>query len=110
MSPNQQSSIEVMAYLYYRLEQFDKALILYNALASYLGNANQYAHYLAAIAIKQQRHKDAVDLINQALRERSFPSSQDRVLHLIKAQALWSQGRVDESRNSLDKYQLLEEK
>ncbi len=116
MNIDQQKALEIVGYLYLRLGMYDRAYVLFMAMGELPGFKQKYSAQLALIAMKQKRYEDALKIINQALLWRlkrrqggNKLTSKDCIFLLLKAQALWSLKRKEESNVCMEQYLTLRE-
>ncbi len=106
---DQKKALHVLAYMMFRMGQEDRAGRIYAALAAL---APQPAPDrlalagLAAVAISRGDGAAALEALRGAM-SGAVLSSRQTVLHLMKAQAFWLEGRREEARACLDEYLFL---
>ena len=105
----QRKALHVLAYMMLRMGQQDRAGRIYAALAA-LAPQNAPDRLalagLAAVAISAGDGAGALEGVGSA-RSGAALASRPAVLHLMKAQAFWLEGRKEEARASLDEYLFL---
>lgn len=105
----QRKALHVLAYMMLRMGQQDRAGRIYAALAA-LAPQNAPDRLalagLAAVAISAGDGAGALEALRSAMSGAAL-SSRQAVLHLMKAQAFWLEGRREEARASLDEYLFL---
>ncbi|WP_273523454.1 hypothetical protein [Mailhella massiliensis] len=106
LKDGQRRTLHVLAYMMLRMGQQERAGRIYAALAA-LAPGHEPDRLalegLAALAIAEGRGAKALEYLRGAMGGRVL-SSRQAVLHLMKAQALWLEGRREEARASLDEY------
>ena len=112
LSRNQRQSLHVLAYMLFRMGQEGRAQTIYEGLAA-LAPAHkpdrQALAGLAAIAIDKGEGAKALELLRAAV-EGAVLSSRHAALYLMKAQALWLEGRTAEAEAARDEFLFLKEK
>ena len=112
LSRNQRQSLHVLAYMLFRMGQEGRAWKIYSGLAA-LAPANkpdrQALTGLAAIAIEKGEGARALEFIRAAM-EGAVLSSRHSSLYLMKAQALWLEGRTAEAEAARDEFLFLKGK
>ncbi|WP_294446098.1 hypothetical protein [uncultured Mailhella sp.] len=106
---SQRRALHVLAYMMLRMGQEDRAARIYAALASLATPENPDRLALAgtaAVAISEGRGAKALEALRGAMGGAPL-SSRQAVLHLMKAQAFWLEGRKEEARAALDEYLFL---
>ena len=112
LDKNQKLSLEVLAYLYLRMNLWDKAKRTYKALiAQAKGKGINPKVYiaLASIALEENNGKEALKCLTNATNNMTV-SSKNAVIFLMKAKALWLEDRKDEAKNAVYEYLYLVEK
>lgn len=105
----QKRTLHVLAYMMLRMGQDERAERLYAALAALAPEGRPDRHALtglAAVAINRGDGARALDCLRAAM-EGAALSSRRAALHLMKAQALWLEGREAEARAARDEYLFL---
>ncbi len=106
LKESQRRTLHVLAYMMLRMGQNERAGRLYAALAHLApeGNPDRLALAgTAAVAIGEGNGAKALEALRGAMGGATL-SSRKAVLHLMKAQALWLEGRREEARAALDEY------
>lgn len=102
----EQKTLHVLGYLYFRMGFFDKAEHLFMAVLILTHNMpydkNIFA-LLASIAISQKNGKQALDYL-QYVFDGSLITGKKIIYYLLKAQALWLEQRYDEAKHILHEY------
>ena len=109
LKENQRRTLHVLAYMMLRMGQEDRAGRIYAALTalSPLDNPDRLALAgTAAVAIGEGNGAKALEALRGAMSGATL-SSRQSVLHLMKAQAFWLEGRKEEARAALDEYLFL---
>ncbi len=105
----QRRTLHVLAYMMLRMGQEARAGRIYAALAA-LAPQNEPDRLalagLAALAIEEGQGSKALEYLRGAMGGRVL-SSRHAVLHLMRAQAFWLEGRREEARAALDEYLFL---
>ena len=110
LSLTEQRALAVLGFLMFRLGREDSARRYYRALEklSAPGTA-EHRRALAGLAAVAVERGDAA-AANSALREAMAGgaiSTREGALHLLRAQALWMQGRSQEARAACGEYELI---
>lgn len=109
VAPECRNTLHVLGYLFLRMGRNDSARRTFAALAAVLppdaprAEASRVHRCLAAVAVAEGDGAAALDHLHAAM-EGVPLSSADAALHLLRAQALWQQGRQDEARTAMDTY------
>jgi len=112
LNTDQKKSLHVLAYMLFRMGQEERARKIYAALASLApeGRPDRNALTgLAAIAISRGEGGRALEYLRAAM-EGTALSSRRSALLLMKAQALWLEGRTAEAEAARDEFLFLSEK
>ena len=106
ITADERRTLSVLAFLFYRMGLEDRARRVYAAIAelSEPGSADwRFAKAgLAAVAVESGNGAEALAELKDAMQGGPL-SSKEATLHLLKAQALWQQGRkaeAEEARNT----------
>lgn len=110
LSLTEQRALSVLGFLMFRLGREDSAWRYYRALAK-LAPAGTTEHRralagIAAVAVERGEPSVANAALRQAMAGGAI-STRESALHLIRAQALWMQGRAEEARSACAEYELL---
>ncbi|MBQ4615346.1 MAG: hypothetical protein IJB29_01330 [Mailhella sp.] len=111
ISGDQKKSLHVLAYMLFRMGQEDRARKIYAALASLAAAGRPDRHALtglAAIAIERGEGAEALEYLRAAM-DGAALSSKKAALFLMKAQALWLEGRTAEAQAARDEFLFLTE-
>lgn len=111
LSGDQKKSLHVLAYMLFRMGQQDRARKIYAALVSLAPEDRpdrKALSGLAAIAIADGEGGRALEYLRAAM-EGTALSSKSAALLLMKAQALWQEGRVTEAHAARDEFLFLTE-
>ena len=109
LEADQKKVLHVLAYLMLRMGQEERAGRIYAALVALAPQEkpDRLAHTgLAAVAISQGQGAEALENLRIAT-EGAAMSSRKAALLLMKAQALWLEGRETEARTACDEYMFL---
>lgn len=109
LKERQKRALHVLAYMMLRMGQEERAGRIYDALAGLASPENPDRLALAgtaAVAISEGRGAKALEALRGAMGGAAL-SSRQAVLHLMKAQAFWLEGRKEEARAALDEYLFL---
>lgn len=110
-SADEQKSMQVLGYLFFRMGLYEKAERVLKALLAMTENnpedKNVFA-ILAVIAILNKNGMSALEYLENVFDETMF-TGKKVALYLIKAQALWLEQRNSEAKNMLDYYLCLKE-
>lgn len=112
LNGDQRKSLQVLAYMLFRMGQEERARKIYAALAALApaGRPDRNALTgLAAIAIGRGEGSRALEYLRAAM-EGAALSSKRAALLLMKAQALWLEGRETEARAARDEFLFLSDK
>lgn len=103
LSLEQRRALNVLGYLFLRMGQFERAGRVFSALAALDPKDRWARRNLAAIAMHAGDGAAAIRHLQQALPEGPL-STGDAALHLIRAKALWLEGRKDEARGAINEF------
>jgi hypothetical protein len=109
LNQEQRQTLHVLAFMFFRMGLMERAGRIYDGLRalSSPGQPDRLALAgLAAIALEKGDGATALGFLRQILGAGALPSRQ-AVFLLLKAQALWLEGRKEESRAALDEYLFL---
>jgi hypothetical protein len=102
-------TLSVLGYLYLRMGELDRAGRLFAALLAVTGDAApdhsaRLAHAgLAAVDVERGEAASALEHLHEAMAGQVL-SSRSAALHLLRAKALWRQGRESEARQAGDMF------
>lgn len=99
----QRSAFYVLGYLFLRMGLFERSRRVFSALAALNPKDHWAQRNLAAIAMHAGDGAAALSHLQQALHEGPLSTS-DAALHLIRAKALWLEGRKDEAKNAVNEF------
>lgn len=109
LAQDQRATLSILGYLFYRMGRLDSAAKVFAALVA-LAPAEaddeitrRACATLAAIEVEQGRGQEALPLLRRVTEGRILPS-REAALHLLRARALWQQGRHEEARAAADDY------
>ena len=108
MTAEQLTTLRVLAYLFFRMGHMERAGRVFAALAA-LADPEcpdlQANVGLAAVALEQGRGKVALEHLRAIMenKDRAF-SSKEAVFYLMRAQALWMEGRREEAKSMVETY------
>lgn len=103
LSNNQLRSLQAYGYLLLRMGLYERAQRLFHALSAIDPEDRWALRNLAYTSLVTGNAQAALDYLRRAIGQGPLPSD-DAVLHLLKAQALWRLERKDEAQNSVDTY------
>ena len=111
MTSEQLTTLRVLAYLFFRMGHMERAGRVFAALAALAEPKRpdlQANLGLAAVALEQGRGREALEHLraimeDEALKDRGL-SSKEAVLYLMRAQALWMEGRREEAQGVVETY------
>ena len=109
LKENQKKALHVLAYMMLRMGQEKRAERIYAALVRLASPESPDRLVLAgtaAVAISEGEGAKALEALRGAMSGGPL-SSRQAVLHLMKAQAFWLEGRKEEARAALDEYLFL---
>ena len=103
LTQEQRNTLSILGYLYYRMGRLDNAATVFAALDKLAPEgmdaiSRRAAATLAAIETDRGNAEKALQLDGQTL------STRHAALHLLRARALWQQGRKDEARAAVNEY------
>lgn len=103
------ATLRVLGYLFLRMGRIDSAHRTFSSLAAALPHdvtaqeRSWVERNLAAVALEENDINAALNHLNNAMRGITMTTS-DAALYLMKARALWRQGRHEEARQALNTY------
>ncbi len=103
------ATLRVLGYLFLRMGRIESARRTFATLAATLPEEvsarerSWVERNLAAIALEENDSNAALNHLNNAMRGITMNTS-DAALYLMKARALWRQGRHEEARQALNTY------
>ncbi len=103
LSAEQRKTLNVLGYLFLRMGQFERAGRVFSALLALDPKDRWARRNLAAIAVQAGDGAAALAHLQEGL-EPGALSSRDAALHLIRARALWLEGRREEARNAVHEF------
>ena len=108
LSPEQRTTLSVLGYLYYRMGRLDSAAAVFSALTAQAPEpadavTRRSFATLAAIETERGNGEKALQLLHKAMDGRTL-STRNAALHLLRARALWQQGRRDEALAAVNDY------
>ncbi len=112
VAPECRRTLSVLGYLYLRMGRHESARRTFAAIAALLPDDAPKAEVslvyrnLAAVAMAEGDGAAALDHLHKAL-DGMVLTSADAALHLLRAQALWQQGRHDEAQGAVETYRHL---
>lgn len=98
------TTLRLLGHTYWRMGYLDKAERLFKALLALLPGDGQGLRQLAAVALAGGRAEEALEYLNRLDEARGAEGGRDRTALLMKAQALWRQGRAEEARAAFNDY------
>ena len=108
LTQEQRNTLSILGYLYYRMGRLDNAATVLAALDKLAPEgmdaiSRRAAATLAAIETERGNGEKALLLLHRVMDGRTF-STRHAALHLLRARALWQQGRKDEARAAVNEY------
>ena len=104
LSSEERRALHVLGYLLLRMGLYDRAGRVYAALVADPDQVDRLAHAgLAATELERGEGRTALEQLHAAMSGGAL-SSRQAALHLMKARALWMEGRKDEARAAVDEY------
>ena len=103
LTTSQRDALFMLSYMYTRLGDTERAAAILGSVAKACPEEARTNKYLAAIAILDEEYAKALALL-EPYTNGAVLGSEDAPLLLMKAKALWQEGRENESRNTLDEY------
>lgn len=108
LTADEQKSLHILGYLYFRMGLYEKAERLLKALLIVTENnpqENSVFALLAAVSIMQKKGAAALEYLENVFDDNVL-TGRKVIYYLLKAQALSLENRNDEARNMLDMYLL----
>ena len=107
LTQEQRSTLSILGYLYYRMGRLDNAATVFAALDRLAPEgmdaiSRRAAATLAAIETDRGNAEKALRLLHRAMDGQTL-STRHAALHLLRARALWQQGRKDEANREAEK-------
>lgn len=109
LDPEQHDLLNVLAHFYLQHEQHEKAVTLFEALATLSPKNPEVCRALSYTYLQMGRFQDAQDVAEDLLRSLP-PSPALAPIHLIQSKALWALGRATEAQAQFQRYLDLEKK
>ncbi|MDR3175521.1 MAG: tetratricopeptide repeat protein [Desulfovibrio sp.] len=103
LTTEQRHTLNVLGYLFLRMGQFERAKRVFSALSALDPDDMWARRNLAAIDVHDGDGASALRHL-QASTGGEPLSSRDAALHLLRARALWLEGRKDEARRAVDAF------
>ena len=88
LTQEQRNTLSILGYLYYRMGRLDNAATVFAALDKLAPEGNA---------------EKALQLLHRVMDGQTL-STRHAALHLLRARALWQQGRKDEARAAVNEY------
>lgn len=111
MTEEHVATLRVLAYLFFRMGHMERAGRVFAALAALADPEHpdfQAIAGLAAVALEQGRGKEALEYLRAVMEGGTLNgqvfSSKQAVFYLMRAQALWMEGRREEARSMVETY------
>ena len=104
LTQEQRNTLSILGYLYYRMGRLDNAATVFAALDKLAPEgmdaiSRRAAATLAAIETDRGNAEKALQLLHRVMDGQTLST-----LHLLRARALWQQGRKDEARAAVNEY------
>ncbi len=109
LDKNQKTTLEVLAYLFLRMNLWDKAERTYLTLLELTKNEKPNYNSLIALSsiyIEKKEYNKALQYINEALQFIPI-SSKNASAYLLKAKALWLENRYEEAKQAVEEFTYL---
>jgi Flp pilus assembly protein TadD len=103
LTTEQRKTLNVLGYLFLRMGQFERAKRIFSAMAALEPDDRWARRNLAAIDVQAGDGASALRHLQAAIGGEPL-SSRDAALHLLRAKALWQEGRKDEARRAVDEF------
>ena len=103
LTQEQRNTLSILGYLYYRMGRLDNAATVFAALDKLAPEGMDAAATLAAIETDRGNAEKALQLLHRVMDGQTL-STRHAALHLLRARALWQQGRKDEARAAVNEY------
>lgn len=103
LTADQRKTLNVLGYLFLRMGRFDRAKRVFTALAALDPDDAWAKRNLAAIDVREGDGASALRHLQASLGNEAL-SSRDAALHLLRAKALWLEGRKNEARRAVDEF------
>ena len=103
LSAEQRKTLNVLGYMFLRMGHFDRAQRIFAAMLALDPGDRWASRNLAAIAVQKGDGASALRHLQTALGNEPL-SSRDAALHLLRAKALWLEGRKDEAHRAVDEF------
>ena len=100
LTQEQRNTLSILGYLYYRMGRLDNAATVFEGMDAISRRA---AATLAAIETDRGNAEKALQLLHRVMDGQTL-STRHAALHLLRARALWQQGRKDEARAAVNEY------
>lgn len=103
LTTEQRKTLDILGYLFLRMGQFERARRVFSALAALDPDDRWARRNLAAIDVHDGDGASALRHLQASMSGEPL-SSRDAALHLLRAKALWLEGRKDEARRAVDEF------
>lgn len=109
LTQDQRATLSILGYLFYRMGRLDSAAKVFAALIALAPaeaddeTTRRACATLAAVEVERGRGKEALPLLRRVMEGRTLPT-REAALHLLRARALWQEGRREEARAAVDDY------
>ena len=103
LSAEQGTTLHVLGYLFLRMGHYDRARRVFAALAALDPHDRWARRNLAALAVQAGDGATALRHLQTVLNQGPL-STRDTALYLLRAKALWLEGRKEEARRALDAF------
>ena len=106
LTAEQRGTLNVLGYLFLRMGKCEQAKRVFSALAALDPDDRWARRNLAAINVREGDGGAALRNLQASIGKEAL-SSRDAALHLLRARALWLEGRKEEARRAVDEYLLM---
>ena len=104
---DERRTLSVLAFLFFRMGLEDRAKRVYDAIAELSESGSSDYRFakagLAAVAVESGQGAEALAALREAMQGGPL-SSKEATLYLLKAQALWQQGRKAEAEQARNEF------
>ena len=103
LTQEQRNTLSILGYLYYRMGRLDNAATVFAALDKLAPEGMDAISRRAAATLAAIETEKALQLLHRVMDGQTL-STRHAALHLLRARALWQQGRKDEARAAVNEY------